>query len=424
MNVQVNQKSLRSAAASAGAAARRSERHATGAPARLLCGASEDLASAVRAATGEIGPCDVTVLPAAQIVAADPEKLEADIVLIDVAAPGQVDQDWLARMTQLAQTVPLLLVFDTAHAVAGARLALKVRAIDFVVTPLESPALVAAITGALAADGRQPATVTGVISAVGGAGGTSIAIAIADQLASEGSTTHLIDLDLVNAGCGLVLDALCTHDVTHDLGNLGRIDAEYLNVITKRVGALRVLSMQQPSTAIRDRMHDFTLRTLDVLERGNDHLVLDVPYWAPDRTVALLAAANRILVITIGTVPALKLAKDLVEKLVGEGCDPDAITVIVNRHKAGMFNGNRLDKKSIERILDPLAFAFVRDDEETLMDCVNCGMPPGAVSKKSPFVKDVAALVESGAPRSDDIADASATASKLVGNLLKSKKKS
>lgn len=364
---------------------------------QIVC-ASDDAAvnTVLKEAAGLVRGAELHTKPFKRFLAEGPGNVRPHVVFADIGNADALDTEHMVALSRIASNTSLVLLFDTVDNVTSARLALKLNAADLMVKPLVAAAVRAAVGEALAKRGKTPADVTGVVSATGGAGGTSIAVEIADQLANGaegGRSTCLIDFDFATGASGLYLDANCTYDVTPDVEDIERIDAEYLSVVVKQVGRLDVLSIRRASDDQTIALRSFALRALDIFEYRHEHLVVDMPHHAAARDLALLGAMNRVFIVTLPTVPALKLAKVKFERLVDLGCAPDAMQVIVNRQKSDFFS-NRLDKKAIEKMLEPLKPAIVRDAEDTLLEAVNCGLPPRQVSKRNVFSKDVAAALK------------------------------
>ncbi|MEM7693727.1 MAG: hypothetical protein AAF318_04700 [Pseudomonadota bacterium] len=320
---------------------------------------------------------------------------DAKVVFADVGAADAMTAELVARIEAVAAAAPLILVVNRVDGVSAARLALRVNAIDILEKPLDAPGLHGAITDAMTREGRAPADVTAVTSAVGGAGGTTIAVALAEHLAARkkgAKRTCLIDLDHATGGAGMHLDAVSAHDIGLDERDLEAIDASFLGAVTRAAGPFSVLSLPTHG-ARRDTMWQFCLRALDVLEREYDGLVVDVPHFVPDEHLSVLAAVNRVFIVTRATVPALKIAHGKAQALTKLGCAADAVTVVVNRHKRGLFQSG-LDTKAIEEILAPARVAYVAADDETCTEAVNCGVPLGTVRRKNAVSRDVAALLQ------------------------------
>lgn len=356
----------------------------------FVCVSDDDAVRSVMAvAASAARGADLEVMSTAEFYAKGLQP-PVQAVFAHVGSASALARDEIAALARVGEAVPLILVLDELDTVADARLALRLKAVDLMVTPLSADQIGAAFKQAQERGGHTPADVTAVISAVGGAGGTSLAITLADHLAnaaSERQRTCLIDLDTLTGACGLNLDAQCTYNIAEDAGDLHRVDGDYLDVVMKRVGSLGVFSVRANSEAEGEGCRRVLMRALDILERDNDALVLDLPHWTPARDLAVLAVVNRVFLVTIPTVPALTLALDKLDRMEAAGCPRSAVTVVINRFKPQLFS-NRLEKQTIHKMMDGIAVAEIRDDDDVLTEAVNCGVPPRTVGKRSPMVKD------------------------------------
>lgn len=357
-------------------------------PVTVLCASDDSVVrTAIREASGQVMRTRA-ILGGRRIEPGDVAK--ADVVFAEVTAELLDKPETVEHLQQIAAQVPVILLMDMVDGVDGARLALRTHAADLLQKPVSPEAVRDAIKDALARQGRPPADVTAVVGAVGGAGTTSLAITLADQISgglAKPADTVLMDLDPVTAGVGLQLEAIARHDISNDPEEVQRIDSAYLQSMTRSVRDFTVLS--PPPVDLNDRTHwPFCLRALDVLERDFANLVLDVPHFIPTDQLQVLAASNRIFVVTLPTLPAMKLAGKRVQALIAQDCPADSIRVVVNRFTTSILS-NRLKKADLERIMAPTPVSFLRLDDDALDEAANTGVTVAAARKGSGFVRDV-----------------------------------
>lgn len=322
--------------------------------------------------------------------------LDGSIVFADLEGADTLSFEAGERLRAVAAVADLVIVLPGAAAVDGARLALRLGAVDILAKPLTEDAVVRSLEEAAQRLGAVSAHCTAIVSASGGAGGTTVATTLADHLANgpgASDSVCLVDLDYVSGACGLHLDAPGKLDLSEALGDLDRIDAEYLDLVTGRVDALRVLSVRAPMTASASELTRFSVVALDVLERAYDHLVVDLPYWAPQRDLALTLAMNRVFVVAAPTVPSLKLARAKLDALRAIGVADGVVHLLVNQYRTSWFS-NRIDRSMLDKMLADIPHSFIRADDDTVVEAQNCGVPPRTVNRRSPMVRDVIAAFE------------------------------
>src|SRR5580692_5607643 len=176
-------------------------------------------------------------LPGAQFEVAGPDAFDgqarlaapADLVLIDTGAGDP------ARLASLVG----------AHLpVVVARALLKLKRSDVLDQPVALPDL-ARCAAALLADGSVPSAEAvhasqcwSIMSAVGGAGGTTLAIELATTLAARtlGDRVALVDLNLADGATSAYLGSAANMHLADASASPERIDAALLDAFSLRVG--------------------------------------------------------------------------------------------------------------------------------------------------------------------------------------------
>jgi pilus assembly protein CpaE len=213
---------------------------------------------------------------------------------------------------------------------------------DYVVKPVNPQLLAKALTNSRAHTGeassihKKLGTLLSFVGARGGVGTTTLAVNTAWYLAHRQSRrVALVDLDLQNGDCALVLDIKPTSGLREALANPLRIDNTLLERVMTPVGErLFVLSSEEP---LSEDLH-FTAIAVETLvsalREQFHYVILDVPRIpAPPYRRALQMADFCIMVAD----QTLRAVRDTVRlgTVLGEGDGKRRNILVVNRHGEG-----------------------------------------------------------------------------------------
>lgn len=351
----------------------------------------------------------------------------------EVAAPDAIDPATLARgafdlvlieagcadaprltgvIAALAQTpAPPAAILVGANLPAGlARALFKLKRSDVLDLPL-SPGDLARSVAALFADdtygvgGGRGSQCWSVMSAVGGAGGTTLAIEIAATLAARtlGDRVALFDLNLADGAASAYLGAAPNMHLADASAAPERIDAALLDAYSLRVaGGFDLFACPRDPHAFVNITPAAVCRLLEVACQAYDWLVVDLPRHRHSWTIDVLAGSDQLVVVSELTVPALLAARDLTAEIEAEVEDACSPRIVLNRMASRMF-GPAPSRAEAEKALGRKVAGVVTSDWEAAACSANLGGPIGQHRPRSKIVKDVMVLVEDliAAPRPD-----------------------
>ncbi len=236
-----------------------------------------------------------------------------------------------------------------------------------------------------------------VAGAVGGSGATTVAIEIANCLATRSKKARsvcLVDLNLADGAAAAYLGAAPTTRLA-DFGNAAdRIDAAMLQAFVTPVSkGLDLMAGVRDPGAFDTVGRDAILRMLEVACEVYDWVILDMPRHRRPWTLEVLAGCDEVLVISELTVPALLAARaqsDEIEQGVGGSLRP---RIVLNRLASRMF-GPAPSVAEAEKALQRKAEGGISSDWEAAAASVNLGGPIAQHRPKSKIVKDIQQLVE------------------------------
>lgn len=177
-----------------------------------------------------------------------------------------------------------------------------------------------------------------VYSAKGGLGTTSIAVNLAFALARSHADGRVALADMVACGgdVRVMLDLKPTYDMGDLVQKVGRIDAELLHsLLTPRAGGVWALpASEDPETA--DALDGTAAASIiDQLRTHFTFTVVDCEHYVNERTLAVLDAADRLVLVTQLNVAALRSTQRTLALCQRLGYTDEKVNVVVNRHHSG-----------------------------------------------------------------------------------------
>ena len=263
----------------------------------------------------------------------------ADLVIADIDATQREQLIALQKlMIRLGGRTPVVVLTEAFDDAVG-RWFLQIRVSDFLRKPVRTDDLLRACVKALRdarPDAETRARVLSFLAASGGAGATTLAIEAANQIAQAGSpageSVCLVDLDFFGSACAEALDIEPRLDLS-ELGEEGeRLDAQMLEVmLSKHTGGLTLLAARGRPGELVNVKPALIGRLLDTAAARFDHLIIDLPRVWTQYTDDVLAGSDRVYIVTDMTVPGLRAARRLAERVRDRGVTDATPGVIVNR---------------------------------------------------------------------------------------------
>ncbi|MBS3648103.1 pilus assembly protein [Pseudaminobacter sp. 19-2017] len=320
-----------------------------------------------------------------------------DLLLMDVGDGAVLEGGAISEVRKKFASTPLILLSEVLSD-QRMRMLVRLNANDWLRKPLERKAFLESISSHLHlafAGGNQ---VHAVVSAVGGAGATSVAITLADSLLrlkrKQEPTVALFDLDFSTGACGSYLNSVNDYDLKPVIAQPNRVDLEFVDIIKKKhERGFSLLSFKQPDVLLSRTGGELVLRMLDVVSFQNNHTVLDIPYYATGWRDDLLKAVNTIHLVTEPTIPALAQAKDLATRIQTLRPDNPPVHIIVNKNRRRLFSFG-IGKNEAKRVFKQTPTHLIDDDWNTMSEAINRGVLPFEVSPRSSFVRRIEKLAE------------------------------
>jgi pilus assembly protein CpaE len=263
----------------------------------------------------------------------------ARLVVVDVDSERQSEIDALSIFaSQAHHGLPLVVVTRKLNE-QFARALIQLRISNFLVKPLTGTELLRACTNAIQTVNSSPtqeAQILAFVSAVGGAGVTTLAIQAAMLLHKNKrpglAKTCIIDLNFQQGSVTDYLDVEPRLNLNEIEGRPERLDRQLLEVmLSHHTSGLAIVAA--PSRPAEMRSFDPTVVTLllDLVSAHFDHVIIDMPRTWFAWTDPVLLGSNQIFVVSEATVPSLRHARQLVGAITDRLNGGPELKVLINR---------------------------------------------------------------------------------------------
>lgn len=321
-------------------------------------------------------------------------RLRAEAFDLLIIPLDDIDQAHLAMLEREIHARPGLSVIGTA-VTANPELILRAMRSgvhEFLVHPPTGEDLAGAAErlarrGGIARTGR----VIAVHSGKGGLGTTSIAVNLADALSATASpgTVSLVDCVFSGGDVRVFLNLPAAYDMGDVVRRLDEMDG----------GMLHSLATQGPHgtcviPAAEDPMFDDTFdgpvtsAVVQQLRSAFETSIVDTEHQLNERTLAVLDAADVILLVTQPNVPAIRSTQRTLELFQRVGYGGDKAKLVLNRFQYGDI----FTLKNVAESLKREIYWSFPNDYRTTSSALNKGVPVSTEDPSSKLAQSVAQL--------------------------------
>lgn len=320
------------------------------------------------------------------------------LVIVDVTATEDPMVGLRSLVTLCEPTTRIILIGGT-NDVTLYRSLLQAGASDYLVKPVSSDALIAALEGAVArgrtetVDDGKKLKIVAVVGARGGVGASTVAVNTAWLMAHEmKKTVGLLDLDLQFGTVALSLDLEPSTGLREAFENPDRIDGLFIaSAMVHESENLFVLSAEEPLedvVTINPGAFDLLVASLP---EDFDYVVVDLPQKIAIGQKRLLGSCDHVVLVSDLSLAGMR---DTVRfaQLIRESAPQAVLTVIAN--KVGSAKKGELPKKEFQRNTEMPVKHFIPHEPSIAVAAANAGKAFPVISKNSPVVKDLRSLAK------------------------------
>jgi pilus assembly protein CpaE len=320
-----------------------------------------------------------------------------DIVVLDLGVPDLDQLDVLVEIRRKYGEVPVIIVSEALDDLQMRKL-LKLKIHDWQRKPLVYADFQISLNSSIRNTKQLNNRVHAVISAIGGAGGTSVAISMADiiarRLAKTRASIGLFDLDFSSGSCGIMLNLPTNLNLDSVISNPSRIDAEFVSLIQQtHPNGFDLYSFKRRDFVTHMNGYEVVLRLLDTVTMDHLHTILDIPYYEVDWAQDVLSAVNTVTIVTEMNIPAIRQALDLLKVIRELPGGQKTVTVLLNKSDTGFFKSARISNSKLKELFGSTPYQFLPRDINLFSDAMDRGLVPSDVKRKSRFEKELTRYV-------------------------------
>ena len=322
-----------------------------------------------------------------------PGVFAPDVIVMDIASVSADELEMLSSVRGHYGDVPIVIVSEALDD-AQVRKLLKLKIHDWLRKPVNFGEFLNAIQSGIRTSKQSSTRVHAVISAVGGAGATTVAVCLSEILAratakdrSKGSVA-LFDLDFSTGSCGYLLNLTSGFNLDSVISNPSRIDSEFVNLLQqKHEHGMIVYSFKRREVVTSLNCYEMVLRMLDVVTLQHAHTVLDNPYYETDWRQDVLSGVNTVTIVCEMNLPSIKHTMDLLESIKDIGGPRKPVTVLINKRQKGLFGSDRIPKAKLKQLFGDTPFDYLPDEHDQLAEAMDRGVTLRDVNSSSKMLK-------------------------------------
>ena len=238
--------------------------------------------------------------------------------------------------------------------------------------------------------------VLGVFSPKGGVGRTTVAVNLALAAAQlSDRKIVLVDGDLTFGDVGVMLNLPPSRTISDLIPYANQLDEELLDtILATHPSGLRVL-LAPPKPELADLVTPEHMSLIVArLRELFDYVIVDTMVTLNDLTLAILDAADKVLVVTTPEIPAIKNVRAFLDTASALGYPADKIEVILNRADASPG----LDISEVEASLGRRFTARIASGGLAVVEAANRGVPVVLSEPGSEVAQGIYSLVKTLIP--------------------------
>ncbi len=343
-----------------------------------------ELAKRVAEAVRAGGLCDL---------AGPDDTRRPDLLVFQLGQTADQDLAGLQRSMQEAKIGEVFLIADTADPKVILQ-AMRIGIKEFLVQPFKPSELKEALerfAKRRSQSAREPKSRNGSILSVfgskGGVGTTTVAVNLAVSLAQmeQRPDVALLDMNTLFGEIPLFLEIAPKFHWGEITKNIDRLDSSFLqNILSKHRSGVNILPSPAYLNGHVRPTPEIMVRLLGLMKEMFDYVIIDAGQSTDDTSIKVLEVSDRLMLVTILSLPCLANTSKLIRSLVELGYAPkEKIKVILNR----FMKKSEITVEDAEAGIGKEIFWVVPNDYSTSMSSINSGKPLVHVAPRAPITR-------------------------------------
>ncbi|MBN1905181.1 MAG: AAA family ATPase [Deltaproteobacteria bacterium] len=294
----------------------------------------------------------------------------------------------IALIRQVTRHLPEIKVFIVAPKMDPKIIleGLRARISDYLIFPSSNGSLINSVREALGEREGKTGETIAVFSLKGGQGNSTICINIADHIQKlTGEKILLADFNFTRGDIGSTLNIESAYTGFDLVRDIDRMDKNLLfSSFHPHARKFYVLPVpEEISDADQINAKDMN-RIISILSQNMDYTIIDMPHDLSQRSLAILDAADKILVIARQSVPSIKSAQRTLEFFQELNYSEEKVRIIVSCYS----DREDLNSKDLSNVFKQPVFATITQDYNSVMQSENRSRPLDMVNGKSRINRD------------------------------------
>ena len=317
--------------------------------------------------------------------------LQPGAVFVDIAGAEQTALNMIRRLTRHYPESRVYIVAQEKNPdliLEGFRSG----AADYLLYPGSNGSMREALRQTLGDAAGGSGELIALFSVKGGQGNTTLAVNLADHLQQlTWEKICLADLNLYRGDVGVYLNMNPDYTGYDLLKDIERVDQNLLfsSMAHHPAGFYVLPSTEEISDADQVGGEEMR-RLLSVLQRHMDYVIADIPHDFAERAIAVLDAADTILLVAQQNLAGIKSVQQTLELFQQLNYGGEKVRIVLNRH----LKKSDYTPEDLEKIFKQPVFGAVANDYAAAMQAVNKGKPLSAVKEKATINRDIQRLAK------------------------------
>ena len=340
----------------------------------------EQLATDIRSVMG-----DINIVEEYENAYSRIRETRPDAVFHFLTQDTKRDMDLIRRITRHLPDIRVFIIAgenDPEIILEG----LRAKVTDYLLFPSPNGALVKSVCHAMGHTEGRTGEVIAVFSLKGGQGNSTICINLADHIQNiTGEKILLADLNLARGDIGPGLDVESSYTGFDLIRDNERMDKNlFFSSLHHHIRQFYVLpTPEEINDADQVSAGDMN-RMLSIMTQSMDYTILDLPHDLSERSLAVLDAADRILLVARPSLPVIKSIQRILELFQDLNYSEEKVRIVLSCYSdKGDFNA-----KDLAGIFNQPVFATITQDQNAVIQSENRAKPLGMIKENSRINRD------------------------------------